>query len=49
MAAERGISRPALTEQLRDAIDHLAMEYEHVAYASVGGEPHGARADGAGT
>jgi hypothetical protein len=32
LAAERGVSRPALAEQLRDAIDQLAMEYERVAY-----------------
>jgi hypothetical protein len=35
MAAQRGVSRLMLTEQLRDAIDQLAMEYEDVAYASV--------------
>jgi hypothetical protein len=32
VAAERGTSRPALTEQLRDAIDQLALEHEHAAY-----------------
>ena len=32
VAAERGTSRPAPTEQLRDAIARLALEYEHVAY-----------------
>jgi hypothetical protein len=35
-ATERGVSRPALIEMLRDAVDELAMEYEDVAYASVG-------------
>ena len=37
VAAERGVSRLMLTEQLRDAIDQLALEYEEVAYAFVGG------------
>ena len=36
MAAERGVSQLMLTEQLRDAIDQLAMQYGDVAYASVG-------------
>ena len=36
VAAERGVSRLMLTEQFRDAIDQLAIEYEVVAYASVG-------------
>jgi hypothetical protein len=35
VAAERGVSRLMLTEQLRDAIDQLALEYEDVAYAFV--------------
>jgi hypothetical protein len=34
VAAERGTSRPALTEQLRDAVARLALEYEHVAYGN---------------
>jgi hypothetical protein len=36
VAAERRVSRPALTELLRDAVDRLALEYEHVAYSSMG-------------
>jgi hypothetical protein len=36
VATERGASRLKLTEDLRDAIDQLAMEVEDVAYASVG-------------
>jgi hypothetical protein len=35
-AAERDVSRLMLTEELRDAIDQLAMEVEDIAYASVG-------------
>jgi hypothetical protein len=36
VATERRVSRAVLVEQLRHAIDQLAMEYEVVAYASVG-------------
>jgi len=36
VARERDVSQAVLLEQLRDAIDQLAMEYEDVAYASVG-------------
>jgi hypothetical protein len=36
VAAERGVRLLMLTEQLRDAIDQLAMEVEDIAYASVG-------------
>ena len=32
VAAERGVSRPMLTAQLRDGIDLLAVEYEDTAY-----------------
>jgi hypothetical protein len=35
LAAERGVSRPVLVEQLRDATGELAVEYENVAYAGV--------------
>jgi hypothetical protein len=35
VAAERGVNRAVLVEQLRDAVDELAMEYENVAYAGV--------------
>jgi hypothetical protein len=35
VAAERGTSRLMLTEQLRNAIDQLAMQVEDVAYASL--------------
>jgi hypothetical protein len=35
LAAERGVSRPALMELLREAVDQLAIEYEDVAYAGV--------------
>ena len=35
IAAERGVSRPVLVEQLRDAMGELAVQYEHVAYAGV--------------
>jgi hypothetical protein len=35
IAAERGISRPVLVEQLRDAMGDLAVQYEHAAYAGV--------------
>jgi hypothetical protein len=31
VAAERGVSRPMLAEQLRDEIDLLAAEYEDTA------------------
>ena len=36
VATERRASRAALVEQLRDAVDQLAMAYEDVAYASIG-------------
>jgi hypothetical protein len=35
VARERGVNQLMLTEQLRDAVDQLAMEYEDVAYAGV--------------
>jgi hypothetical protein len=35
VARERGVSRPALVEMLRDAVDQLAIAYEDTAYASV--------------
>jgi hypothetical protein len=35
-ARERGVSRPAPVDLLRDAVDELAVEYEDTAYASVG-------------
>ena len=31
VAAQRGVSRPMLTEQLRDGIDPLAVNYEDTA------------------
>jgi hypothetical protein len=34
-AAERGVNRLMLVEQLRDAVDQLAVAYEDVAYAGV--------------
>jgi hypothetical protein len=37
IAAERGVSQPVLVDQLRDAVDELAIVYEDTAYASVGG------------
>ena len=40
VAAERGVSRPVLVEQLRDAVDELALEYEEVAFAPVGQSAH---------
>ena len=40
VVAERGVSRPALVELLRDAVDELALEYEVVAFASVGQSAH---------
>jgi hypothetical protein len=39
VAAERGVSRAALTEQLRDALSHLALQYEDVAFASLAQSP----------
>jgi hypothetical protein len=36
VAAERGASRPALVEQLREATGRLALAYEQEAYASAG-------------
>jgi hypothetical protein len=39
VATERGVSRAALVEQLRYAVDDLASEYEDVANASVGQSP----------
>jgi hypothetical protein len=39
VATERGVSRVALVEQLRYAVDDLASEYEDVANASVGQSP----------
>ena len=36
VAAERGVSRLMLTEMLRDAVEQLGMQYEDVAYSSVG-------------
>ncbi|HKC72938.1 MAG TPA: hypothetical protein VKF37_01895 [Chloroflexota bacterium] len=36
VAAERGVSRPVLVEQLRDAVDELAVAYEDVANESLG-------------
>jgi hypothetical protein len=36
VARERGVSRPALVELLREAVDELAIQYEDVAFASVG-------------
>jgi hypothetical protein len=36
VAAEQGVSRAVLVERLRHAVDELAIEYEDVAYASVG-------------
>jgi hypothetical protein len=39
LAAERGVSRPLLTEQLRDVIDLLAATYEGLAYAPVMAAP----------
>jgi hypothetical protein len=35
VAAERGVSRAVLVEQLRDAVDELAMEYEATANAHL--------------
>jgi hypothetical protein len=35
VAADRGVSRTLQVEQLRDAVDKLAMEYEDVAYAAL--------------
>jgi hypothetical protein len=37
IAAERGVSQPVLVDQLRDAVDELAIVYEDTAYASVDG------------
>jgi hypothetical protein len=36
VAIERRVSRAVLVEQLRDAVDDLALAYEDVPYASVG-------------
>jgi hypothetical protein len=36
VAREWGVSRPALVELLREAVDELAIQYEDTAYASVG-------------
>ena len=36
VALERGVSRPALVEQLREATGRLALAYEQEAYASAG-------------
>jgi hypothetical protein len=36
VARERSVSRPALVEMLREAVDEPAMAYEDTAYASVG-------------
>ena len=33
VAVERGVSRPALVELLRDAVDELALEYEETAWS----------------
>jgi hypothetical protein len=35
VAAERGVSRPVLVEQLREAVGRLAMEYEDITYEGV--------------
>jgi hypothetical protein len=35
VAAERGVSRATLVEQLREAVDELAMEYEDTANAHL--------------
>ena len=35
VAAERGVSRATLVEQLRDAVDELALEYEDTANAHL--------------
>jgi hypothetical protein len=35
MAAERGVSRPVLVQQLRNAVEELAIDYEDIAYAGV--------------
>ena len=39
VAAERGISRAVLVEQLRDAVDALAVAYEGVANAHLDQSP----------
>jgi hypothetical protein len=39
VAAERGVSRAVLVEQLRDAVDELAMEYEDTANAHLNDIP----------
>jgi hypothetical protein len=39
MAAERSVSHAVLVEQLRDAVDELAMEYEDTANAHLDGSP----------
>jgi hypothetical protein len=35
VVAERGVSRPALVQQLRNAVEELAIDYEDIAYAGV--------------
>ena len=39
VAAERGVSRATLVEQLREAVDELAMEYEDTANAHLNDMP----------
>jgi hypothetical protein len=39
VARERGVSQVELLEQLRDAIDGLACEYEDIANESLGKAP----------
>lgn len=39
VAAERGVSRATLVEQLREAVDELAMEYEDTANAHLNDIP----------
>jgi hypothetical protein len=39
VAAERGVSRAVLVEQLRNAVDELAMEYEDTANAHLDESP----------
>jgi hypothetical protein len=35
VAAERGVSRPVLVEQLRDAVEELAIDDEDIADAGI--------------
>jgi hypothetical protein len=35
VVAERGVSRPVLVQQLRNAVEELAIDYEDIAYADV--------------